>query len=106
MASAKPTLLYRFYVALAGAIAPFAFRKVAKKLRAHDVPEARIRERIGYATVARPMGQLVWFHAASVGESLSVLALINAMIRIDPKLNVLITSGTATVATATATATR
>ena len=37
---------------------------------------ARVPERFGHASVARPTGTLVWLHAASVGEANSVLLLI------------------------------
>ena len=39
----------------------------------------RIAERMGEATAPRPAGRLVWCHAASVGESLALLALIAAL---------------------------
>ena len=44
--------------------------------------------------MARPEGELVWFHAASVGESLSLLELIRRMIEERPDLHVLVTTGT------------
>ena len=53
---------------------------------------------MGHATKDRPEGRLVWFHAASVGESLSVLRLISHMGETDPDLSFLLTSGTATSA--------
>lgn len=87
--------LYRTAIALAG---PLIFRKVAAKLRAHAVPDDRIAERLGQATLPRPKGDLVWFHAASVGESLSVLTLITRLGARHPALSFLITSGTATSA--------
>ncbi len=93
-----PTPLLRLYRGLTGAIAPLAYRKVAAKLRAQDVPEERIAETRGQASLPRPGGTLVWFHAASVGESLSVLTLITRLTDRHPDLQVLITSGTATSA--------
>lgn len=94
----RPTFVLRLYGALANLAAPFAYRKVAAKLTAANVAPARIRERTGHATAPRPAGPLVWFHAASVGESVSILALVTRMGRDDPALNFLITSGTATSA--------
>jgi 3-deoxy-D-manno-octulosonic-acid transferase len=51
---------------------------------------ARLGERRGIASVARPAGRLIWFHAASVGEFLSVLPVIKAL----AGTNILLTTGT------------
>lgn len=92
------TLTYRLYAALANGAAPFAYRNVARKLAAAGVAPERIAERIGRATQPRPSGTLLWCHAASVGECLSALTLINGLLRDNPTLEVLLTSGTATSA--------
>lgn len=92
------TLTYRLYAALANALAPLAYRKVARKLSAAGVPDDRTRERLGHATLPRPEGRLVWCHAASVGESLSALTLIQRLGDDRPDLEFLLTSGTATSA--------
>jgi len=84
------------YMVTANLLAPVAYWRVRAKLLAHGTERARLRERMGHATAARPDGQLIWFHAASVGESLSVLRLIEHMGQTDANWNFLITSGTAT----------
>ena len=73
-------------------------RRVRRRLAAQDVAPERQRERLGHASLPRPEGALVWLHAASVGESLSTLPLIEAMAAARPGLSFLITSGTATSA--------
>ena len=93
-----PTPLFQFYRLATRALLPLAFRSVARKLRSHKVAGDRIRERLGHATLPRPAGNLIWFHAASVGESLSVLSLISRMAERLPANDFLITSGTATSA--------
>ena len=60
---------------------------------------SRLNERRGITTMPRPDGKLVWVHAASVGESLSVLPLIDALLETSDELHVLITTGTVTSAT-------
>ena len=92
-------LLYLAYVALSTVLQPFMARSTAKKLRSSGVSTPRTRERLGRATQDRTEGRLIWFHAASVGESLSVLALITRMGVNLPDAHFLITSGTATSAT-------
>lgn len=59
---------------------------------------ARLEERLGNAGRARPEGRLVWFHAASVGESMSLLALIETLLDAQPDLHALVTTGTRTSA--------
>ena len=88
----------RLYAAAANLIAPLAYRRVAAKLRAHGTDPVRFRERMGKPTAKRPDGPLIWFHAASVGESLSVLRLITHMGETNPGWHFLLTSGTATSA--------
>ncbi|WP_170478922.1 3-deoxy-D-manno-octulosonic acid transferase [Ruegeria arenilitoris] len=94
----QPTLLYHLYCGVTSIIAPFAWRVVRKKLEAAKVPAERQRERLGHASLPRPNGRLIWFHAASVGESLSVLSLITKMGERLPDAEFLITSGTPTSA--------
>ena len=59
---------------------------------------ARIPERFGEAA-DRPAGPLLWLHAASVGETISALPLIEALLAADPALHLLVTTGTVTSAT-------
>ena len=59
---------------------------------------ARFWERWVDKKIKRPSGKLIWFHSASVGETLSVIPLIKKLIKDDPEVNILITSTTMTSA--------
>ena len=92
------TAFYQFYRGIAAVTAPLVWLRVSRKLARHGVSPKRRRERLGHATLPRPEGRLIWFHAASVGESLSVLALARRMVERGENTSVLITSGTASSA--------
>ncbi len=86
------------YLAFSARATRFAEKKLAARLEAGKEDPARIDERRGIASRDRPAGELVWFHAASVGESLSLLELIRRMTEERPDLHVLVTTGTVTSA--------
>ena len=58
---------------------------------------SRIDERMGISRLKRPKGKLIWFHAVSLGESISILPLIKLLVK-NKNINVLITTSTASSA--------
>lgn len=94
----RPPALIRLYAGAANLIAPLAYRRIAAKLKAQGINPARLPERMGHARLPRPKGPLIWFHAASIGESLSVLRLITHMGAANPHWWFLLTTGTASSA--------
>ena len=58
----------------------------------------RFKEKFGYTKTDCGAKPVVWFHAASVGESLSLLKLVQGIIMKYPNLQILITTGTVTSA--------
>lgn len=98
----RPTAPFRLYRILTTLALPFIARSVVNKLRKAGVPVNRAHERLGHATKPKRLGPLIWFHAASVGEAKSVLPLMARLSDIQPELQLLLTSGTATSAQAVA----
>ncbi|MFM2423172.1 MAG: hypothetical protein RL291_1702, partial [Pseudomonadota bacterium] len=87
--------LYRGLSRIARPALPLLLKR--RMARGKEDP-ARIGERYGRPSRARPDGALVWFHAASVGETLSVGPLIGELVAARPDVHVLLTTGTTTAA--------
>lgn len=90
---ARPLSL-ALYRALIRTGAPFAGVLLALRRSRGKEHGERLCERRGIATCARPDGPLIWVHGASVGETLSILPLIEALSARKPAVSVLLTSGT------------
>ncbi len=95
---ARPSLSLALYMRVTAIADDWAARKLLRRLADGKEHPDRIVERRGEATLARPEGPLVWFHAASVGESLSILELLRRIREDYPNLNLLVTTGTKTSA--------
>lgn len=95
----SPSLLLPLYLAWSARGArSFAERKLKERLAEGKEDAERLDERRGIATAPRPDGPLVWFHAASVGESIAILELIRRLLEERDDLHVLVTTGTVTSA--------
>ncbi len=86
--------LYRILAVLAG---PLIWLHLRRRLKRGKEDPARFAERLGKPGLPRPEGRLVWLHGASVGESLSLLPLVERLAA-RPGLSVLVTTGTVTSA--------
>ncbi len=83
----------------ASRLAPPLYRAALKRrIRSGKEDPARLQERYGRAQVARPEGRLLWMHAASIGETQSLLGVIPALLKADSGLSILVTSTTVTSA--------
>ncbi len=90
-----PLFLYRFFCVVCS---PLIFLWVrVRRFRGKEDP-VRFKERFGFSSRVRPAGKLIWMHGASVGECLSLLPLIDKVLKSDPKCSVMVTSGTVTSA--------
>ncbi|WP_370227991.1 3-deoxy-D-manno-octulosonic acid transferase [Cognatishimia sp.] len=91
-------MLYRLYTAGAQIASPILDRMARKKLQRAGVSKARLHERAGVASQERPLGKLLWIHAVSVGETLSILDVIKELRQQAPRMTVLLTTTTTTSA--------
>jgi len=88
-----PLPLY-VYLAASAVADPFVHRIYQRRLAAGKELAGRAAERKGMASIPRPPGRLVWFHAASVGETLSIVDVVRRLLDEQTDLSVLLTSNT------------
>ncbi len=74
------------------ALTPLAHPALLWRAKQGKEDPERLGERLGFPSLPRPAGRLVWLHGASIGESLSLLPLIDRLIQ--RNLEVLVTTGT------------
>lgn len=89
-------MIYRLYRGLTILGAPLISLYLDRRKARGKEDTSRFAERLGRPATPRPSGPLVWIHAASVGESLSMLPLIERLRA--RRLGVLVTTGTVTSA--------
>jgi 3-deoxy-D-manno-octulosonic-acid transferase len=84
------------YLALGPVLQPLAPLLLKRRLAQGKEDPARWREKLGHPTLPRPHGPMIWLHAVSVGEGLSVLPLLTRLVA--SGATVLVTSTTVTSA--------
>ena len=92
--SKKPPFILKLYFFITKYFGPFLSLVLQYRLIKGKEDKKRILERKGISKLERPLGSLVWFNAASVGEALSILNLIEDLGKKNKKLKFLITTTT------------
>ncbi|XP_030492706.2 probable 3-deoxy-D-manno-octulosonic acid transferase, mitochondrial [Cannabis sativa] len=95
MAATKATLVYTIYRALSYGLSPLLYLHLRWRKILGLEHQLRWPERLGRASLPRPPGQLLWFHAVSLGEGVAAIPVIKECIRKKPELNILMTTTTA-----------
>lgn len=78
------------------AVYPLVGSYVAWRVAKGKEDKSRSRERYGFTNRQRPQGPLIWVHAASVGETVAVVPLIESIL--DYGVDIVLTTGTVTSA--------
>ncbi len=94
----RRSFLLNLYAALLEGGGPLLELYLRRRRRAGREDPLRFAERHGEPSRPRPDGFLIWFHAASVGESMSMLRLLDRLLDERRDLSILVTTGTVTSA--------
>ncbi len=84
------------YILAARLAAPLWRQSLRRRAARGKEDPARLGERLGHASAARPEGPLLWVHALGIGEAGAMLAVIRAVQEARPDLAILLTTGTRT----------
>ena len=88
--------MFGLYKKITSLSAPILSLLLKQRLRTGKENSKRYIEKKGIASIERPSGNLIWIHAASVGEAQSALILVNNIIQKYKTISILITTGTVT----------
>lgn len=92
-------MFIKIYNALITILYPLVIKQYVEKRKQKGKEDInRFNERVGRPKMPRPEGKLFWLHGASVGESVSMLPLINRILETYPDAHVMVTTGTVTSA--------
>lgn len=92
-------MFIKIYNTLITILYPLVIRQYVEKRKQKGKEDiSRFNERLGRPKLPRPDGKLFWLHGASVGESISMLPLINKILETYPDAHVMVTTGTVTSA--------
>lgn len=92
----RTPLLFKTYRALTAVLEPAVIGLLYWRQRQGREDRTRLGERQGYPSRQRPKGHVIWVHGASIGETLSLLPVVERLTQ--RGLPVLVTSGTRTSA--------
>ncbi len=92
------TPLIKGYGVATRALGPLTPLLLSRREKQGKEDPARKQERHGQTDLARPAGELIWMHGASVGECLMLRPVIDRILSTRPGSHVLVTSGTITSA--------
>ena len=89
-------LYIRLYRLISYILYPLWLLLLKKRVRSGKEDPLRYKEKLAKTLIKRPIGQLIWFHAVSVGEINTIIPLIKFYNKKFPKINFLITTTTLT----------
>ena len=77
-------------------ISPIIILSIKKRISKNLEDKNRYTERYGIPSIARPSGNLIWIHAVSVGETISIIPFIEEFKKVNKDATILLTTTTLT----------
>ena len=87
-------MIYKFYQIISFLIYPLTKILLLIRVTKGKEDPIRYKEKLGFTSITRPKGKLIWFHAASIGEFNAILPIIRSL----SDKNILVTTVTLTAA--------
>ena len=91
-------LTYYIYRLITTLIRPFIYIYILIRISKGKEDKSRVTERYGISGIERKDGKVIWFHAASIGECLSVLPILRKLNSDKSIVQIVLTTGTVTSA--------
>lgn len=88
--------IFKIWELISTALSPFLKYYLKKRCEKGKELKEHLPERMGYASLPKPKNTVIYFHAASVGELISILPVITAIHHMVPTQELLVTTGTVT----------
>ena len=84
--------MYQLYKFISILLYPLVKLILKSRIKKNKEDPYRAEEKLGYSKRQRPDGNVIWFHAASIGEFNAILPIIKSISEEFPSIHILVTN--------------